>query len=229
MKKCCSIVFLVIFGIVFSQIVRIPDQNFKRQIISLGYDTNDDGQIQWSEVQKVKQLYINNLDIVNLEGINSFSNLEELGCYQNKITALDISKLKKLKYLYASGNRISSLNMSGLSELEDLSIEGNLLTAQLDISNLKKLKNLNFSNNRISFINASGLEKLESIKGENNRLEKIELRNNPNLKLIDLKNNPLKITVDIRGLTQLQFFDCTGCNLLFINFSGTVNLKEYYW
>lgn len=217
------------FGIVFSQTVRIPDHNFKRQIISLGYDINDDGQIQISEAQKVTQLYINNLEIVNLEGINSFTNLEELGCYQNKITALDISKLKKLKYLYASNNRISSLNISGLSDLEDLSIEGNLLTGQLDISNLKKLKNLNFSDNRISSINASGLEILESIKGENNRLEKIELRKNPNLKLIYLKNNPIKTTVDIRGLTQLQFFDCTGCNLLFINFSGTINLKEYYW
>jgi protein phosphatase 1 regulatory subunit 7 len=213
----------------FSQNVRIPDPNFKQRIIALGYDTNDDGQIQVSEAQKVTNLYVNNLGIVNLEGINSFVNLEEFGCYNNKITTLDVSKLKNLKHLFAGRNRITNINLAGLTELEDLYVEGNLFITALDVSKCKNLKKLYFSDNRITALDVTGLNELEIIEGENNRLEKVELRKAPKLKSVNLKKNPITPTIDIRGLTNLEYIDFSECNLLFINFSGTVNLKEYHW
>ena len=59
-----------------AQVVRMPDKKFKEAVIALGHDTNDDEQIQIAEAKKVTVLNINNLGIVNLEGINSFTNLE---------------------------------------------------------------------------------------------------------------------------------------------------------
>ena len=213
---------------VFSQVVRIPDPNFKQRIISLGYDTNHDRQIQVSEALKVTSLYVNDLNIVNLEGINSFVNLEELGCYNNQLTTLDVSKLKKLKRLYCNNNRISSLNVAGLTDLEHLYVQGNLFIRSLDISKLLNLKELYISDNRIAALDVGGLNFLELIEGENNLIETAVLKKAPKLKSVNLKNNPLT-TVDIRGLTYLEYFNFQGSKLLFINFSGTVNLKEYLW
>jgi protein phosphatase 1 regulatory subunit 7 len=212
-----------------TQVVRIPDPNFKQRLIALGYDTNDDQQIQVSEALKVTKLYVDKLGIVNLEGINSFTNLEELGCYNNKLTALDVSKLKKLKYLYAFENRIAAINTGTLPELEHLYVQGNLFIEALDVSKNTKLKDLIFSNNRVVKLDVTGLNQLEKIEGDNNRVETALIRQAPALKSVSLKDNPIYVTVDIRGLTSLEYFDFSGCNLLFINFSGTVSLKKYFW
>jgi len=224
------LLLLISFGArTHAQVVRIPDPKFKQRLIALGYDKNDDNQIQVSEALQVTSLYLNDLDIVNLEGINSFTNLEEFGCYNNKLTSLDVSNLKKLKYLYAYNNRISTLKIGGLTQLEHLYVQGNVFITALDVSKFTKLKELYFSNNRLTKLDVSGLEQLEKIEGEENYLETVLLRKAPKLKSVNLKNNPLQITVDIRGMVNLEHLDLSGCNLLFINFSGTENLKIYYW
>lgn len=225
----------ILFGLLFfsnyyfSQIVRIPDPNFKQRLIALGYDTNDDSQIQVSEAQKVTNLYINDLGVVNLEGINSFINLEEFGCYNNKITLLDVSKLKKLKFLYAQNNRINTININEATQLEHLYVQDNLFIKEMDISKLINLKELYISNNRIKNLDVSGLNELETIEAENSKIETVALRKAPKLKSINLKNNPISTTIDIRGLTNLIYFDFSDCNLIYINFSGTINLKKYSW
>jgi protein phosphatase 1 regulatory subunit 7 len=228
--KTNSLFGLIFFShFCFSQIVRIPDPNFKQKIIALGYDTNDDNQIQVSEAQKVTSLYINDLGVVNLEGINSFTNLEEFGCYNNKLTILDVSKLKKLKFLYAYNNRINTININDLTQLEHLYLQDNLFIKEIDVSKFVNLKELFISNNRIKDLDVSGLNILEKIDAENNRIETIAVRKAPKLKSINLKNNPIPTTIDIRGLTNLEYFDFSECNLIFINFSGTINLKKYTW
>lgn len=226
-----SILFALLFlsHLCVSQIVRIPDPIFKQKIIALGYDTNDDSQIQVSEAQKVTSLYINDLGIVNLEGINSFINLEEFGCYNNKISSLDVSKLKKLRLLYAQNNRIITININDVTQLEQLYLQDNLFIKEIDISKLLNLKELFISNNRIKNLDVSGLNLLETIEGENNKIEVVALRMAPKLKSVNLKNNPISTTIDIRGLTNLMYFDFSDCNLIYINFSGTINLKKYNW
>lgn len=229
MKIVLTISLLLVQFLANAQVVRIPDPNFKQRVIALGYDTNEDNQIQVSEAQKVTQLYVNDLGIVNMEGINSFTNLEELGCYNNKLSALDVSKLKKLRLLYAFNNRIVNLNISGIAQLEELFVQKNLLLVNLDISKHTKLKQLNIGNNKINKLDVSQMTDLELIEAENNDIETPVLRGALKLKTLNLKNNPINVTVDIRGLTSLEYCNFMECKLLFINFSGTVNLKKCDW
>lgn len=229
MKILLIISSALISSAALAQTVRIPDPNFRQRLIALGHDLNDDKQIQISEAQKVTSLYLNDLGIVNMEGINSFTNLQELGCHNNRLTALDVSKLKKLKFLYAFNNRIADLNIEGLTMLEHLHIQNNTFITSLDASKLLRLKELNINNNRISDLNVSGLTQLEKIDADDNRIAAIAVSKAPNLTHLSLKNNPIKNTIDIRGLASLRYFNCEGCPLLFINFSGTVNLKECLW
>lgn len=229
MKIMILLSLLLLPSLSYSQVVRIPDQNFKQRVIALGYDTNGDNQIQIKEAQAVTKLSVDNLGIVNLEGISHFINLEELNCYNNKLSSLDVSKLKKLKSLYAFNNRIENLNINGLTELEYLYIQDNFFIHSLEVSKCSKLEELIFSNNKVRKLDVSGLNKLEKIEGDNNQIEGLNLRKAPMLKWISFKSNPITPTIDIRGLTNLEYFNFEGCYLLFVNFSGTVKLKEYHW
>lgn len=229
-RKVTALLCLAVGFTAWSQVVKIPDPAFKQRIIALGFDTNEDGQIQVSEAQQVTKLYVDNLGIVNMEGINSFTNLEELGCYQNKLSALDVSKLKKLKYLYAYDNRIQNLNINGLTKLEHLFIQNNVFIAGVDFTKFPALTDIRCFGNRLTKLDVSGLNQLTRLECANNRIESAIVNKAPNLKHIDIKGNPIKEgTIDIRFLVYLEYFDAEDCNLVTLNLSGTVSLKNLFW
>jgi protein phosphatase 1 regulatory subunit 7 len=182
-------------------------------------------------------LNIKNLGIVNLEGIGSFTNLEELDCAQNKIARIDVSMLKKLTGLYAWDNPLTEINVAGAARLKNLIVNNNggnygfgrSFIKTLDVSTLTDLEDLRCGNNLLTKLDVSGLNKLERLDCPNNRLETVFLKKAPNLKYVNLEKNPLQGTVDIRGLANLEYFNCEGCNLIFLNLSGTVSLKELFW
>src|SRR5690606_36728942 len=83
-----------------STIVYIPDANFKARLLqassssdiaknatgqNIKIDTNNDGEIQVSEVLNVYQLYVQNSNIGDLTGIEAFINLTRLDCYGNNL------------------------------------------------------------------------------------------------------------------------------------------------
>ncbi len=59
-------------------------------------DTNDDNEIQVSEVEAILGLIVNNKNIDSLEGIASFTNLVLLLCNFNDLISLDISQNEKI-------------------------------------------------------------------------------------------------------------------------------------
>ena len=105
MKKLYTLLVVVLIGFVGkAQIVNIPDANFKAKLLaasataSIAYnstgtkikiDTNSDGNIQISEALLVYQLIVSSSNIVNLTGIESFTNLTKLDCSYNQLTSLD--------------------------------------------------------------------------------------------------------------------------------------------
>jgi protein phosphatase 1 regulatory subunit 7 len=220
-----------------AQVVRIPDAVFRGQLIALGYDTNDDGKIQVSEAKEVTNLDVKSLGIVNLEGINSFTNMKQLDVANNKIGKIDVSNLKKLEGLYAWDNPLTEVNVTGLTQLRNLMVNNNggnyglsrSFIKTLDVSTLVSLEDLRCQGNLLTKIDVSGLNKLDSLQCMKNNLESVSLRKAPNLRYVDLSNNPLQVTVDIRGLINLEYFDCKGCNLIYLNMSGTVKLKNLSW
>lgn len=237
MKVLILFLLLVSPILINAQAIRIPDPAFRQRLIALGYDENDNGKIEVSEVKDITDLDLTNLGVVNLEGINSFTNLRELQIPKNKIAKLDVSKLKNLTGLYAWDNPLTDVNVTGLTKLENLyvqnfggpyGIELSYLKT-LDVSTLTNLKDLRCSNNRITSLDVSGLQNLQKIECRFNLLKSVNLTKAPNLKSVDISKNPLEITVDIRGLMYLEYFNCRECSLLFLNMSGTVSLKEIDW
>ena len=75
----------------------------------------------------VLSCYDNKLTALNVSGLTS---LQELYCHSNKLTSLDVQGLTSLQELYCYTNQLTSLNMQGLTSLKVLSCYANKLNAE---------------------------------------------------------------------------------------------------
>ena len=86
---------MLLLGICFAyaQNVTIPDANFKAALLAnAAINTVDDGEISVAEAQAFTGLMnVSNKSISDMTGIEEFTNLTILRCYQNSISSLDIS------------------------------------------------------------------------------------------------------------------------------------------
>ncbi len=150
----------------FGQTVNIPDANFKAELLIssadypnliardlngdyIAIDANQDGEIQNSEAENVSYLYIVDANVMSLQGIEAFSNLEYLTCSNNQITSLDISQLSNLQELQCNDNNLTEIDLSANLSLEDLQLENNQLTT-IDVSNLYNLEFASFNYNQLT-------------------------------------------------------------------------------
>jgi len=80
-------------------------------------------------------------NLIDLNGIEEFKNLEVLLCQDNQLTELpDLSQLKNLQYLYCQNNQLTKLpDLSELENLEELYCHNNKLTKLPDLTGLKVL------------------------------------------------------------------------------------------
>ncbi|WP_298395359.1 leucine-rich repeat domain-containing protein [Flavobacterium sp.] len=260
MKKFVLLLVCFSFNFGVSQIINIPDPTFKSLLVNsstsintafdcVNYnnykiDINNNGEIEESEALLVCTLFINTPGIYDLTGIEFFSNLTYLGCFNNNVTNLDLSQLINLEQLWCgqnnltnldvsqninlhllvcTNNNLTNINVSQLTQLTGLNINQNQLTS-LDVSNLPNLTNLSCRNNQISSLNFANNPLLEKVFCSNNLVSDLNFSNNPLFNELDCQNNPNLRTIKINnGTTQLfgpqtLYSQCwTGCpNLNYI-------------
>ncbi|MBL0013406.1 MAG: T9SS type A sorting domain-containing protein [Flavobacterium sp.] len=143
----------------FGQILNIPDANFKNalinyncahiqgQLIDSDADTNNDGEIEVSEAAVVDRLYIPNLSITSIAGIEQFTNLYYLGCENNQLTSINISSLYQLNTLFCSNNLLNEIRLCGTAvswldcssnpNLTYVSVKNNVISPLLRGTNVK--------------------------------------------------------------------------------------------
>ncbi len=116
-------------------ITAIPDANFEQALIDLNLDSGEiDGQVLTANISDVTSLIVNNKNIESLTGIEDFTALTLLWCFNNQITSLDLSANTALNTLYCHTNQLTSLDLSANPTLEYLTCYDNQLTS-LDIRN----------------------------------------------------------------------------------------------
>jgi hypothetical protein len=113
----------------------IPDSNFRKSLISLGFDTNNDGKIQMSEVQGITTLTVEDKNIHSLAGIEYFTSLTYLDCSKNQLTSLDLFANDKLVKVYCHTNQLTSFKISKFKNttLRVLVITNNQLSGTLNL------------------------------------------------------------------------------------------------
>ena len=138
-----------------------PDSNF-RNYIAANFDDGDDI-LSVVEIATVRQIFVRDMGIASLQGIEYFTELQFLDCGSNNLTVLDLSSNSALTCLDCDGNSITSLNVSGCTELDTIFCGNNQLSA-LDVSNNNRLENLHFNNNSgITSIDLSNKTALKQI------------------------------------------------------------------
>ena len=153
--------------------VRISDNHFLKALINRGYDLNADSIISREEAAAVTFLNLNQANITDLSGIENFTNLETLWCYNNTIQIIDLSKNKALKILDCSYNPIRYINFDN-PKLEEINCRDNQLT-YLDLSKSTSMKKLNCRNNLLKALDVSQNTSLKEINCIENRLKVLDV------------------------------------------------------
>lgn len=135
----------VTFTATSSSLVDIPDTNFEQALINFGTDTDNtvNGQISLQDVLATTFLSMNNAGISDLTGIEAFTNLTSLSCFQNSLSTLDVSKNTSLTALTCANNNLSTLNIQNGNNLNFLTFDAqgnsNLSTVCVDVVPLPTL------------------------------------------------------------------------------------------
>ncbi len=115
-------------------------------------DRNNDGLISQKEAALVTSIgdlsemyYTGNglcsAGVTKLDGIEYFTNLKVLLCYDNTLESLDLSQNTSLRYLDCSYNYLTSLTLPATNTLQTVSAERNLLQ-ELDVTDCPNLNSL---------------------------------------------------------------------------------------
>lgn len=215
------LLLLLLFIVQWSQaqIVNIPDANFKNYLLTTivvdtdndffsdsSIDINNDGEIQESEALLMTFINVNNLSITSLEGIQYFTNLEQLYCNNHRISTLDLSQNVNLERLHlrANGHHLTSLNISQCTSLRIVNVSNNYSLPSLDVTQNPNLEELDFSSCDIT---------------------QIDVTQNPNLKILDCSRNTLG-NIDVSQNPNLEELDCSFCSLSALDVTQNLNIED---
>jgi len=90
----------------------VPDDNFEKALINLGYDQIMDDYVYTNRIRNIEELRLDNLQIADLTGIEGFENLRILNVTNNNLQNLDVSQNSLLQQLICDKNQLTSLDIS---------------------------------------------------------------------------------------------------------------------
>ena len=193
-----------------------PDDEFREYVIS--QLAGGDNVLTPKDIAKATEIEVRSEDISDLTGIEYFTELKELDCYDNQLMKLDVSQNTKLETLNCSYNQLTELDVSGCKALKTLECYSNRLTS-LNVSYCTALEQLNCSNNQLTSLNVSGCTALEELKCyNNNQLTELNLSGNTKLTNLQCYNNQLT-SLDVSGCTALEQLNCKNNQLTSLDVS----------
>ena len=232
MKKYIFL-FIVLFITINinAQNVNIPDPNFKSFLLSsLQFNPNQDTEISITEANAFTGLMdCSGLNISDLTGVEAFVNMTELLCYNNNITALDVSALTSLTRLICGDNQLSSLNVNSNTNLERLSFGGTNQISSINVSNNTNLKGVAFHNQPISIIDLSNNPLIDDVQCTGSSITELDLSNNPSLINLFATNTQID-SLDVSSNINLQVLLVdSNQNLEYLNVKNGNNTAIFYY
>ena len=171
-----------------------PDVNFRNYLLSL----YPKGYLNSTDIAELTTLNVNNKNISNLKGVELFTNLENLICYSNNLSWLNVSGLTKLQYLDCANNTaLTSLNVTNCTSLKELYCYITALTS-LNVTSCTALETLNCKNTNITELRVTSMPHLISLN----------VSNCTSLLRLYCYNNPYIIRLNVTGCTALLSLSC---------------------
>jgi hypothetical protein len=182
-----------------------PDANFRSYLLSQPYGA--DGKITESEINNVVNIDVHGQGITSVKGVEFFTALLQLACYENQLTTLDVSENLALKYLWCSNNQLTSLDVSKNTALERINIGYNQVNS-FDVSNCPNLTYLCTFGNKLTKLDVSKLIKLDILETSNNQLSSLDVSKNTALTVLECHDNQLT-SLDVSKNTALTKLNCS--------------------
>jgi len=160
----------------------ISSPSFEKALIDIGIDSDGtvNGKISTSNIASIIYLPLSDQNITDLSGIENFSGLKKLDCFNNQITSLDVSKNQDLNELNFSNNQLTSINVSQNTALTSLVCFDNQLTS-LDVSQNIILATLGCTNNELTSLDVSSNTVLTQLYCSENQLSSLDVSKNTEL------------------------------------------------
>ncbi len=155
-----------------------PDANFRNFVEQYDTENGGDGILSASELAAVEAMDCSDENIADLKGIEHFTALRRLECYDNKLTSLDVSRNTALMYLDCSRNQLTRLDLSRNTAMPRLICQDNKLTS-LDVSRNTELKALNCIRNQLTSLDVSRNTALTGLYCYGNQLTSLDVCNIP--------------------------------------------------
>ena len=221
----------------------VPDNNFEQALIDLGIDDTLDDFVLTASISGVTYLNVSSKSISDLTGIEDFTALNELYCYgnsltsidvssntaltklycgNNQLTSIDVSNNTTLNYLILTGNQLTSLDVSANTALTDLSCDENQITS-LDVSTNTSLTQLRCNNNQLTSLDVSNNTALTNLRCYYNQLTSLDVSNNTALTNLHTDGNQLT-SLDVSANTALTALDCSSNQLTSLDVSSNTAL-----
>ncbi len=242
MKKLYIFLTFLAFHFSFSQIVNIPDANFKALLTtantttnpiafnsanqSIIIDVNGDGEIQTTEANAVHRITIySNGTISSVEGIRNFTNLVVLSLYNFGISTLDLSDLALL----------SQVTVTTMPQLMNINTDNCPSLSHLQIYNCGVLPNITLNSPSLTHLqldnngNLAGLNlvtpNLQWLTLKNSDIVSLDLSNLNALKNVEIKLNPFLTGINFQNSNTIEIAKFENNNsLVSLDFSGNTNL-----
>ena len=167
-------------------------------------------------------LYLDNVNLTSLKGLEGFVGLETLHCSNNQLTELDLSALTNLMELNCSNNQLTELDLSALTNLKLLYCSYNQLT-KLDISNNLALEYLSCMSSQLKTLDVTNNKNLTYLEVDNNQLESIDISQNTALQTLWIPSNKLT-SLDLSSNPNLNYLYCQSNCLSTLDVSNIINL-----
>ena len=229
-QKTLLLFFVFLSAALFGQNVYIPDATFKLLLIgNASVNTNLDTEIQVSEATAFDDfIYVPSAGISDMTGIEAFTALTELRCWDNQLTSLNVSQNINLNFLYCFNNQLTSLDLSQNTDLISLGCSSNQLIS-LDVSQNVNLQSLNIDDNQLTSLDLSQNPLLSFLFCNNNQLTSLDLSQNPLLSVLFCNNNQFT-GLDVRENPLLvEFFCSNNEQLTCLNLANGNNIGLYIY
>ncbi len=236
MKNIYIIITLVLSLSSWSQIVNIPDVNFKAKLLEadisneiakdandnkIRIDVNNNGEIEVNEALLVSKLFY----IPNTDGPPPFR-------LQNSVQSLPFTDLtgiaafSNLTYLKVVNHQLTTLDMSNNLLLERLLCDGNQLTS-LNVSGLANLIVLWTANNDLTSLDISDLVELVNFDCRGNAITTLDFLQSTQLRYLECSGNQLS-SLDLTNSTQLRRLMCYTNQITALNLNAQTTLEYLY-
>lgn len=204
--------------------INFPDANFRAYVLTLAGGA--DSVFTDAEIQGITYIGCVGRGISDLTGIQHFTALSKLYCFDNPLFTLDVSKNTALTTLYGGRDSLTSLDVSHNTLLEILHCDESKLTS-LDISHNTTILDLSCGHNRLTNIDISQDTALCIVNCSYNEITSLDFSHAKKLSYVNCMSNNIT-SLDFSHNPLLDLVYCNDNHISSIDFSENPLISTFY-